>query len=83
MCFFLPGIVCLVSFTIALIFAQQSGNYWLALFDSFAGSIPLLVIAFCEMMAVAYIYGIDRLVIWVIGDVAHLWDLSPLDKRVY
>ncbi|XP_062302242.1 sodium-dependent neutral amino acid transporter B(0)AT1 [Osmerus eperlanus] len=56
----LTGIACLVSFTIALIFAQQSGNYWLALFDSFAGSIPLLVIAFCEMMAVAYIYGIDR-----------------------
>lgn len=54
------GIVCLVSFIIALIFAQSSGNYWLALFDSFAGSIPLLVIAFCEMIAVVYIYGIDR-----------------------
>uniref|UniRef100_A0A6Q2XGI2 Transporter n=1 Tax=Esox lucius TaxID=8010 RepID=A0A6Q2XGI2_ESOLU len=54
------GIVCLVSFTIALIFTQQSGNYWLALFDKFAGSIPLLIIAFCEMVAVVYIYGIDR-----------------------
>ncbi|XP_055749226.1 sodium-dependent neutral amino acid transporter B(0)AT1-like [Salvelinus fontinalis] len=56
----ITGIVCLVSFIIALIFAQSSGNYWLALFDSFAGSIPLLVIAFCEMIAVVYIYGIDR-----------------------
>ncbi|XP_063041162.1 sodium-dependent neutral amino acid transporter B(0)AT1-like [Engraulis encrasicolus] len=56
----LTGIVCLVSFSIALIFAQGSGNYWLALFDSFAGSIPLLIIAFCEMMAVSYLYGIDR-----------------------
>ncbi|XP_024259762.1 sodium-dependent neutral amino acid transporter B(0)AT1 [Oncorhynchus tshawytscha] len=56
----ITGIVCLVSFVIALIFAQSSGNYWLALFDSFAGSIPLLVIAFCEMIAVVYIYGIDR-----------------------
>ncbi|CAM4640757.1 unnamed protein product [Leuciscus chuanchicus] len=54
------GLVCLVSFGLAIIFAQGSGDYWLALFDSFAGSIPLLIIAFCEMMAVSYIYGIDR-----------------------
>ncbi|KAM4630441.1 sodium-dependent neutral amino acid transporter B(0)AT1-like [Polymixia lowei] len=56
----LTGIVCLSSLLIALIFALKSGSYWLALFDSFAGSIPLLIIAFCEMIAVAYIYGIDR-----------------------
>ncbi|XP_034560009.1 sodium-dependent neutral amino acid transporter B(0)AT1-like [Notolabrus celidotus] len=54
------GIVCLVSFLIALIFSLQSGNYWLALFDSFAGSIPLLIIAFCEMTGVVYLYGVDR-----------------------
>ncbi|KAK6327980.1 hypothetical protein J4Q44_G00036260 [Coregonus suidteri] len=56
----LTGVTCVVCFAIALIFTQQSGNYWLALFDSFAGSIPLLVIAFCEMVSVVYIYGIDR-----------------------
>uniref|UniRef100_UPI0037E71063 sodium-dependent neutral amino acid transporter B(0)AT1-like n=1 Tax=Semicossyphus pulcher TaxID=241346 RepID=UPI0037E71063 len=56
----LTGIVCFVSFLIALIFALQSGNYWLALFDGYAGSIPLLIIAFCEMVGVAYLYGIDR-----------------------
>lgn len=39
---------------------MRSGNYWLALFDNFAGSIPLLVIGFCEMISVIYIYGIDR-----------------------
>ncbi|KTF95166.1 hypothetical protein cypCar_00037726 [Cyprinus carpio] len=54
------GLVCFVSFGLAIIFAQGSGDYWLALFDGFAGSIPLLIIAFCEMMAVSYIYGIDR-----------------------
>jgi solute carrier family 6 (neurotransmitter transporter) protein 19 len=58
--FFLSGITCFVSFGIGLIFAMRSGSYWLALFDSFAGSIPLLVIAFCEMFSVMYIYGIDR-----------------------
>ncbi|KAM4027675.1 sodium-dependent neutral amino acid transporter B(0)AT1 isoform 2-T2 [Anomaloglossus baeobatrachus] len=54
------GTICAVSFLIALIFVLQSGNYWLALFDGFAGSIPLLIIAFCEMFSVVYIYGIDR-----------------------
>ncbi|KAM8967453.1 sodium-dependent neutral amino acid transporter B(0)AT1 [Pelodytes ibericus] len=54
------GTICVVSFLIALIFVLESGNYWLALFDNFAGSIPLLIIAFCEMFSVVYIYGIDR-----------------------
>lgn len=48
------------SYLIAFIFVLKSGNYWLALFDSFAGSIPLLIIAFFEMFSVVYIYGIDR-----------------------
>ncbi|KAJ7338382.1 hypothetical protein JRQ81_011718 [Phrynocephalus forsythii] len=54
------GLICLGSYLIAFIFVLRSGNYWLALFDSFAGSIPLLIIAFCEMFSVVYIYGIDR-----------------------
>lgn len=45
---------------LAFIFVLNSGNYWLALFDGFAGSIPLLIIAFCEMFSVVYIYGVDR-----------------------
>ncbi|KAG5265029.1 hypothetical protein AALO_G00260660 [Alosa alosa] len=45
------GLTCLVSCLIALIFTQGSGSYWLALFDGFAGSIPLLVIALCELIA--------------------------------
>ncbi|XP_072303753.1 sodium-dependent neutral amino acid transporter B(0)AT1-like [Eucyclogobius newberryi] len=56
----LCGLVCFVSFGLGLIFALRSGNYWLALFDNYAGSIPLLVIGFCEMIAVVYVYGIDR-----------------------
>jgi solute carrier family 6 (neurotransmitter transporter) protein 19 len=57
---FLSGITCFVCLGLGLIFAMRSGSYWLALFDGFAGSIPLLVIAFCEMFSVMYIYGIDR-----------------------
>ncbi|KAG5271836.1 hypothetical protein AALO_G00184530 [Alosa alosa] len=54
------GLTCLVCCLVGLIFVQGSGNYWLALFDTFAGSIPLLIIAFCEMIGVVYVYGIDR-----------------------
>nr|XP_057902810.1 sodium-dependent neutral amino acid transporter B(0)AT1-like [Doryrhamphus excisus] len=54
------GLSCFISFAFGLIFAMRSGNYWLALFDNFAGSIPLLVIGLCEMVAVMYIYGVDR-----------------------
>ncbi|KFV14586.1 Sodium-dependent neutral amino acid transporter B(0)AT1, partial [Pterocles gutturalis] len=54
------GFICVVSYLIAFIFVLRSGNYWLSLFDSFAGSIPLLIIAFFEMFSVVYIYGIDR-----------------------
>ncbi|XP_053106943.1 sodium-dependent neutral amino acid transporter B(0)AT1-like [Hemicordylus capensis] len=54
------GLICVGSYLIAIIFVLRSGNYWLALFDNFAGSIPLLIIAFCEMFSVVYIYGIDR-----------------------
>lgn len=51
---------CLVSFIIALVFVQSSGNYWLALFDGFAASIPMLVVGLCELLALVYVYGIDR-----------------------
>lgn len=55
-----PGLICLVSYLIAFIFTLNSGQYWLTLMDSYAGSIPLLIIAFCEMFAVVYVYGVDR-----------------------
>lgn len=55
-----PGLICLVSYLIAFIFTLNSGQYWLTLLDSYAGSIPLLIIAFCEMFAVVYVYGVDR-----------------------
>lgn len=57
---FSTGLICVACYLLAFIFVLRSGNYWLALFDSFAGSIPLLIIAFCEMFSVVYIYGMDR-----------------------
>uniref|UniRef100_UPI002955A159 sodium-dependent neutral amino acid transporter B(0)AT1 n=1 Tax=Panthera onca TaxID=9690 RepID=UPI002955A159 len=56
----LTGLICLGTYLIAFIFTLNSGQYWLSLLDSYAGSIPLLIIAFCEMFAVVYVYGVDR-----------------------
>ncbi|CAB1442947.1 unnamed protein product [Pleuronectes platessa] len=39
---------------------HPSGLYWVNLFDNFAGSVPLLTTGLFEMIAVVYIYGIDR-----------------------
>lgn len=61
---------------------MRSGNYWLALFDNFAGSIPLLVIGFSEMVSVIYIYGVDR---WVsvisVKDSLSLWNMVIAPAR--
>ncbi|KAI1886195.1 hypothetical protein AGOR_G00211490 [Albula goreensis] len=54
------GLMCLVSFLIALIFTLGSGNYWLEIFNNYVGSLPLLIIAFFEIISVVYIYGVNR-----------------------
>lgn len=58
--FFITGIVCLVSFLISLCFATRTGSYVFSLFDSFSANIPLLIIAFIELLGMSYIYGLQR-----------------------
>lgn len=52
--------VCIVCFFIGLIFTTGAGEYWLKMFDSFAGTIGLVVVALMEMIAVIYIYGHEK-----------------------
>uniref|UniRef100_A0A8C2ECP3 Transporter n=1 Tax=Cyprinus carpio TaxID=7962 RepID=A0A8C2ECP3_CYPCA len=54
------GLICVMNFLVALIFTLGSGNYWLEIFNSYVGSIPLLVIAFCEIIGVVCFYGMNR-----------------------
>ncbi|NWQ66674.1 S6A18 protein, partial [Neopipo cinnamomea] len=66
----LSGIICLISFLIALCFTLGSGSYWIDIFDRYAGSVPLLVIAFFEVIGVVYVYKIKRFrkdVKWMTG----------------
>lgn len=52
--------VCVFCFFVGLIFCTGAGEYWLKLFDSFAGTIGLVVIALMESIAVIYVYGHER-----------------------
>lgn len=53
----ISGVVCLICFFVGLIFTTGAGEYWLKMFDSFAGTIGLVVVALLEMISVIYIYG--------------------------
>lgn len=59
MIFFL-GLMCVVGFCIGLPMVTYSGEYVLQIFDSFAGNLPLLLIAIFECVGVCYCYGIKR-----------------------
>ncbi|XP_049606303.1 sodium-dependent neutral amino acid transporter B(0)AT3-like [Syngnathus scovelli] len=54
------GFVCLTAFLISLIFTMGSGNYWVEVFNTYVGSIPLLFIAFFEVIGVSYVRGMKR-----------------------
>ena len=55
-----PGAVCGISLLIGMIFCTGAGEYWLMMFDTFAGSMGLIVIAFFESVVVAYVYGYKK-----------------------
>lgn len=65
MVFFHAATVCLCCFFIGLIFCTGAGEYWLKMFDSFAGTVGLVVIALLEMVAVIYIYGHEKWAIYI------------------
>ncbi|XP_078391935.1 sodium-dependent neutral amino acid transporter B(0)AT3-like [Cetorhinus maximus] len=57
----ITAIICLLCFTGALIFTTASGSYWLSIFDKYGISLPLLIIAFFELIGVIYVCGINKL----------------------
>nr|KAF6442312.1 solute carrier family 6 member 18 [Rousettus aegyptiacus] len=56
----LTGAVCLVCFLSTTCFALQSGSYWLEIFDNHLASVNLILLAFFEVVSVAYVYGLER-----------------------
>ncbi|XP_045584520.1 sodium-dependent neutral amino acid transporter B(0)AT3 isoform X1 [Procambarus clarkii] len=53
----LTGCVCLSSLLFGLIFCTGAGEYWVGMFDTFAGSMGLITIAFFETIVISYVYG--------------------------
>lgn len=45
---------------IGLVFVTNAGEYWVKLFDSYAGSYGLMGVAFFEVIGVIYVYGWRR-----------------------
>ncbi|WAR13044.1 S6A17-like protein [Mya arenaria] len=54
------ALICGVSCLIGLLFVLGSGSYWVALFDNFAGSFPLITVAMMECFTIGWIYGVDK-----------------------
>lgn len=57
---YVTGAVCLICCIVGLLFCTGAGEYWLKLFDSFAGTIGLVLLALLETVAVVFIYGHER-----------------------
>ncbi|KAL3285257.1 hypothetical protein HHI36_019367 [Cryptolaemus montrouzieri] len=56
----LTGTICGACCVLSMIFAHGAGSYVFVLFDNFAGNFPLLIVAFFECIAVAYVYGLNK-----------------------
>ncbi|KAI3371011.1 hypothetical protein L3Q82_023661 [Scortum barcoo] len=51
---------CVLAFSIGLLFVQRSGNYFVAMFDDYSATLPLLIVVVLENVAIAWVYGIDK-----------------------
>uniref|UniRef100_A0A665VX52 Transporter n=1 Tax=Echeneis naucrates TaxID=173247 RepID=A0A665VX52_ECHNA len=51
---------CVLAFSIGLLFVQRSGNYFVAMFDDYSATLPLLIVVILENVAIAWVYGIDK-----------------------
>ncbi|XP_014773793.1 sodium-dependent neutral amino acid transporter B(0)AT3 isoform X3 [Octopus bimaculoides] len=56
----LSACLCLSSFLLSFVFANQAGPYIFVLFDEYVSGLPLLIIVFAEIITISYIYGLYR-----------------------
>ncbi|XP_059159319.1 sodium-dependent neutral amino acid transporter B(0)AT1-like [Physella acuta] len=54
------GMLCTSMCLVGMLFVTGSGSYWVALFDTFAGTFPLIMVALGECLAVGWILGANR-----------------------
>ncbi|XP_062415997.1 sodium-dependent neutral amino acid transporter B(0)AT2-like isoform X2 [Pungitius pungitius] len=51
---------CVLGFLIGLLFTQRCGNYFVAMFDDYSATLPLIIVVVFETFSVAWLYGADR-----------------------
>ncbi|XP_060882233.1 sodium-dependent neutral amino acid transporter B(0)AT2 [Labrus mixtus] len=51
---------CALGFLLGLLFTQRSGNYFVAMFDDYSATLPLIIVVIFETISVAWVYGTDR-----------------------
>ena len=51
---------CTLGFLIGLLFTQRCGNYFVAMFDDYSATLPLIIVVVFETISVAWVYGADR-----------------------
>ncbi|KAM4706342.1 sodium- and chloride-dependent transporter XTRP3 isoform 2-T2 [Rhinophrynus dorsalis] len=56
----ISGLFCFISCIIGLIFTMESGSYWFDIFNDYAATLSLLLIVFVEIVAICYVYGLNR-----------------------
>nr|KAG5690002.1 hypothetical protein BaRGS_007304 [Batillaria attramentaria] len=54
------GFICIIMFFVGLSMVANGGMYVFQLFDYYSGSRIILLVAFFELIAISYIYGIKR-----------------------
>ncbi|KAM4632873.1 sodium- and chloride-dependent transporter XTRP3 [Polymixia lowei] len=54
------GIICVFCLLLGLGFTTRPGNYWFTMFNDYGATFSLLFIVLIEVIAVSYIYGINR-----------------------
>ncbi|CEF60036.1 Sodium:neurotransmitter symporter family-containing protein [Strongyloides ratti] len=56
----ISAVLCSIACSVGLVFTTHAGQYWVSLFDHFAGSYALMGVAFFEAFAVIYVYGYKK-----------------------
>ncbi|XP_040032804.2 sodium-dependent neutral amino acid transporter B(0)AT2 isoform X1 [Gasterosteus aculeatus] len=51
---------CVLGFLIGLLFTQRCGNYFVAMFDDYSATLPLIIVVVFETFSVSWLYGADR-----------------------
>ncbi|XP_067291726.1 solute carrier family 6 member 16b [Pseudorasbora parva] len=51
---------CAMGFLIGLMFTQRCGNYFVAMFDDYSATLPLIIVVIFQTISVAWVYGADR-----------------------